>query len=37
MSTGVYKMYAVKLPGLTDIAGFPVIIDGHSANNDPAR
>ncbi|KAF8855141.1 hypothetical protein BDZ45DRAFT_676433 [Acephala macrosclerotiorum] len=34
---GQYKFYAVKLPGLTDVSGFPVIIDGHNANNDPTR
>jgi iron transport multicopper oxidase len=36
-SPGQYKFYAVQLPGLTDITGFPVIIDGHFANNDPTR
>lgn len=30
-------MYAVKLPSLADVSGFPVLIDGHSANNDPTR
>jgi hypothetical protein len=34
---GQYKFYAVKLPSLTDVSGFPVIIDGHYANNDPTR
>ncbi|KAG4438082.1 hypothetical protein IFR05_006448 [Cadophora sp. M221] len=34
---GVYKMYAVKIPTLADVAGFPVVIDGHYANNDPSR
>jgi iron transport multicopper oxidase len=34
---GQYKMYAVKLPALTDIPGYPVIIDGKYANNDPTR
>jgi hypothetical protein len=34
---GQYKMYAVKLPGLQDVQGFPVVIDGHYANNDITR
>jgi|SRR6187402_146318 len=34
---GQYKFYAVKLPSLVDVTGFPVIIDGHFANNDPTR
>ncbi|KAH9212453.1 hypothetical protein DL95DRAFT_304226, partial [Leptodontidium sp. 2 PMI_412] len=33
----VYKMYAVKIPTLADVAGFPIVIDGHNANNDPTR
>lgn len=33
---GQYKMYAVKLPALTDVSGFPVIIQGN-ANNDRTR
>lgn len=35
--TGVYKMYAVNLPTLADVTGFPVVIDGHYAANDPTR
>ncbi|CZS88993.1 uncharacterized protein RCO7_04645 [Rhynchosporium graminicola] len=34
---GVYKLYAVNLPSLVDVAGFPIVIDGHNANNDPTR
>lgn len=30
-------MYAVKLPALQDVQGFPVILEGHNANNDPSR
>ncbi|KAK3935250.1 hypothetical protein QBC46DRAFT_462189, partial [Diplogelasinospora grovesii] len=34
---GQYKFYAVKLPSLQDVSGFPIIIDGHHANNDLTR
>ncbi|KAK3686178.1 hypothetical protein B0T22DRAFT_242361 [Podospora appendiculata] len=34
---GTYKLYAVTLPTLADISGFPVTIDGHAADNDPTR
>ena len=34
---GVYKMYAVRLPSLADVPGFPVVIDGSFASNDPNR
>ncbi|KAF8850086.1 hypothetical protein BDZ45DRAFT_680040 [Acephala macrosclerotiorum] len=30
------KFYAVQLPGLTDVSGFPTVISG-AANNDPTR
>ena len=30
-------MYALQLPSLTDVTGFPVMIDGHAADNDPTR
>ena len=30
-------MYAVQLPSLTDVPGFPVTIDGKSADNDATR
>lgn len=30
-------MYAVTLPTLADVPGFPVIIDGHNADNDETR
>ncbi|KAH8881048.1 hypothetical protein GQ53DRAFT_519509 [Thozetella sp. PMI_491] len=33
---GQYKAYAVKLPNLTDVPGFPIIIGG-PATNDPTR
>ena len=34
---GQYKFYAVKLPSLADVSGFPAIVDGHYANNDNTR
>lgn len=34
---GQYKFYAVHLPTLTDVTGFPIIIDGNNAVNDPTR
>ena len=34
---GQYKMYAVNLPSLTDVPGFPVTLNGHNALNDPSR
>ncbi|KZL79134.1 wsc domain-containing protein [Colletotrichum incanum] len=36
-ANGVYKMYALRIPSLEDVAGFPVLIDGINADNDPAR
>jgi iron transport multicopper oxidase len=30
-------MYALNIPSLTDAPGFPVIFDGHHADNDPAK
>ena len=30
-------MYAIRIPSLEDVPGFPVLIDGHHADNDPAR
>ncbi|KAK3322957.1 hypothetical protein B0H66DRAFT_581844 [Apodospora peruviana] len=36
-ANGVYKMYALRLPSLEDVNGFPVVIDGTRADNDPAR
>lgn len=33
----VYRFYAVNINDLTDRPGFPVLIDGHNADNDPAR
>ncbi|KAL9597005.1 MAG: hypothetical protein Q9219_005431 [cf. Caloplaca sp. 3 TL-2023] len=37
MPKGVYKFYAVDVLDLTDRPGFPVLIDGHNADNDPTR
>jgi hypothetical protein len=34
---GEYKFYAINVPALTDVSGFPIIIDGHNANNDHTR
>lgn len=34
---GQYKFYAVYIPSLQDVPGFPVIVDGYPANNDPTR
>jgi hypothetical protein len=30
-------MYAVKLPGLADISGYPVVLDSVAPDNDAAR
>jgi hypothetical protein len=30
-------MYAVQLPSLVDVTGFPVVIDGNYASNDNTR
>ncbi|KAJ9158479.1 WSC-domain-containing protein [Coniochaeta hoffmannii] len=37
MPNGIYKLHALQLPSLTDAPGFPVLIDGHNADNDPTR
>ncbi|PMD59417.1 uncharacterized protein K444DRAFT_663834 [Hyaloscypha bicolor E] len=34
---GQYKFYAVQLPSLNDANGFPIVIDGNHADNDPTR
>ncbi|KAK3385615.1 Cupredoxin [Podospora didyma] len=34
---GEYKLYALRLPSLQDVAGFPVSLEGHNADNDKAR
>jgi hypothetical protein len=34
---GQYKFYAVQLPALTNIPGYPIIIDGNYATNDHTR
>lgn len=31
------RFYAVNILDLTNRPGFPVLIDGHNADNDPAR
>ncbi|KAK3681643.1 hypothetical protein B0T22DRAFT_387291, partial [Podospora appendiculata] len=37
LENAVYKLYALRIPTLEDVAGFPVLIDGTNADNDPAR
>ncbi|KAL8835845.1 MAG: hypothetical protein Q9170_003168 [Blastenia crenularia] len=37
VAKGIYKFYAVDIVDLTTRSGFPVLIDGHNADNDPAR
>jgi hypothetical protein len=37
LNPGQYKFYAVQIPSLQDVPGFPVIIDGNFANNDNTR
>jgi len=37
MLVGQYKFYAIQLPSLADVTGFPVSVEGHAANNDPTR
>ncbi|KAL8705372.1 MAG: hypothetical protein Q9201_001491 [Fulgogasparrea decipioides] len=37
VAKGIYNFYAVNILDLTDRPGFPVLIDGHNADNDPAR
>lgn len=34
---GQYKFYAVNVNTLDDVPGFPIIIDGHNADNDATR
>ncbi len=34
---GQYKFYAVQLPALTNVPGYPIIMEGHYATNDPTR
>jgi iron transport multicopper oxidase len=34
---GTYQMYALRIPTLEDVPGFPVLIDGNYADNDHAR
>lgn len=34
---GVYRFYALRIPSLVDVPGFPVLVDGHPADNDPAK
>jgi len=35
--SGIYKFYAVDILTLEDKPGFPVLIDGNFADNDPTR
>ncbi|KAL8990408.1 MAG: hypothetical protein Q9169_008129, partial [Polycauliona sp. 2 TL-2023] len=37
MPKGVYNFYAVNVLDLTDRPGFPVLVDGNNADNDPQR
>lgn len=37
VANGVYKMYALELPTLADTPGFPYLMDGNRADNDPTR
>ncbi|KAI4247917.1 MAG: hypothetical protein LQ352_006058 [Teloschistes flavicans] len=37
VAKGIYNFYAVNILDLTDRPGFPVLIDGHNADNDPTR
>ncbi len=34
---GIYKFYAVDVLTLADKPGFPILIDGHFADNDNSR
>ena len=34
---GIYKFYAVDITTLLDKPGFPVLVDGSFADNDPTR
>jgi hypothetical protein len=36
-NSGVHRLYALNIPSLTTVAGFPVLIDGHHADNDPLK
>ncbi|KAL3426632.1 WSC domain-containing protein-like protein 3 [Phlyctema vagabunda] len=37
VANGIYNFYAVDIITLADKPGFPILIDGHNADNDPAR
>ncbi|KAI4139521.1 MAG: hypothetical protein L6R39_006249 [Caloplaca ligustica] len=37
VAKGIYNFYAVNILDLTDRPGFPVLVDGHNADNDPTR
>ncbi|KAK5663734.1 hypothetical protein OQA88_4165 [Cercophora sp. LCS_1] len=37
LANGIYQLYALHLPSLEDVEDFPVLIDGHNADNDPTR
>ncbi|KAL9004129.1 MAG: hypothetical protein Q9180_009860, partial [Flavoplaca navasiana] len=37
IAKGVYNFYAVNVLDLTDRQGFPVLVDGNNADNDPER
>ncbi|KAH7409546.1 hypothetical protein BKA64DRAFT_720802 [Cadophora sp. MPI-SDFR-AT-0126] len=37
LANGIYQFYGVDILTLQDRPGFPILIDGHNADNDPAR
>ncbi|KAH8899451.1 WSC-domain-containing protein [Thozetella sp. PMI_491] len=37
IANGIYQLYALQLPTLADAPGFPVLLDGRAADNDPTR
>ncbi|PVH80099.1 WSC-domain-containing protein [Cadophora sp. DSE1049] len=37
LANGIYQFYGVDVLTLQDRPGFPILIDGHNADNDPAR
>jgi hypothetical protein len=37
VALGRYWAYALQLPSLADVTGFPLLIDGHNADNDLTR
>ncbi|KAH7336040.1 hypothetical protein BKA65DRAFT_431390, partial [Rhexocercosporidium sp. MPI-PUGE-AT-0058] len=37
LANGIYQFYGIDVQTLQDRPGFPILIDGHFADNDPAR